>query len=278
MNKLFLTACLIFLSSGLLTAATAQSEKIDFFRPSIPGRTCRVNASVRSSCLFAVRASAAAKSPGKLEESAASISGVMKVLECSPKGNPLVFEFTVDSFSGNSRGNSIDPKALAGKTLLVKKTLSSVSFTITGGGDLTVPEKNLLHMLFQPDDNLCLKDIIGTDLALKPGDSWTLAHEAKEGISFSGSAVLKGRETFADTECWNIEYSISASDGKGLSSDALTRILLPVETGKGGPLKIKSKQKRKIEKALPAENPVTAGSILNVDESTEFNAEISPLK
>jgi len=275
MNKVLATAFFVGFSFVLL--AGEQGEKIDFFRPAETGRTCHVKASIRSSCRFSVRSSAAAKAPEKLEESAASIAGVMKVLECSDKGNPLAFEFAVESFSGNSHGNAVNSKVLAGKTLLVKKTLSNVSFSLVGGGDIPVPDEDLLRMLFQPDDGLCLKDIIGTDNPLKTGDSWTLSHDAKDGISFSGTASLKNKEKFSETECWRIEYTISASDAKGLASEASTEILLPVEKKKGGPLRIKSKQKRKIEKALPAENPITAGSILNIDESVEFHAEVVPL-
>lgn len=278
MNKRLLSFA-IALTGFIINAAPADNgEKIEFFRPSEPGKTCRIDAAIRSSSKVSVRPSSApAKTHEKIEASAAAIAGTMKILECSDKGNPLVFEFTVESLSGNLRSDTVDTKNLAGKTILVKKTNSDVSFVLKDGGTITDPEKDILRMFFQPDDGLCLKDIIGTDALLKPGDSWKLAHEAKNGIGFSGMASLKGKETFAKTECWKIEYAIAATDNKGLFSDSITEILLPVEKEKGGPLQIKSKQKRKIEKALPAENPITAGNTLYVDEETEFRAVVLPL-
>ncbi|OGV33885.1 MAG: hypothetical protein A2020_03495 [Lentisphaerae bacterium GWF2_45_14] len=258
--------------------AAPQGEKIEFFRPSVPGRVCHIKASVSSSCTYSVRPVSTAKAPARKEKSTASVSGTMKVLECSNKGNPVLFEFTIESISGYANGNVLDEKPLLGKTVTVKKKPDSVSFSLQGN-DMAPIEKTLLQMLFQPDNGLCLKDIISTERPLMTGDSWEIGTpEKKNTLSVSGMAFLKGRESFSSIDCWKIEYSISVSDKKnGLDSSALTEILLPVEKEKGGPVKISSKQRRKIEKELPSENPITAGTLLSIDESVDFNAEITTL-
>lgn len=289
--SLALAGALAALPSSAPCAFAAQEKSvIQFDRPIEKGSEfdCEINSSFSKT--FSMSMPGVEAPVGKSDSATAILSGRMTVLEVNEAGNSLKLRFDIKSLDGAIDRVRPDLSAIQGKAVIADLTPPVCKFSLEGADQapLTKEATKLLSTIFRPASKSNMGAILGTSQAVGPGDSWKPPYElllsmlAKRGLKvaesdFNGSVVLKGRESFKDVDCWAIEEKIESRNVAGFEFRLSVSLLLPVDPAKGGAMKISRGGSEFINKALPGENPLSAGKTVEASVKDSMDAVVIPL-
>ncbi|MFA7230741.1 MAG: hypothetical protein WC071_05680 [Victivallaceae bacterium] len=94
----------------------------------------------------------------------------------------------------------------------------------------------------------------------------------------AGNIILVGKEQCHGTACWKLKISIAGRKGKTGNGEFSyqAEMALPVSEKIATPLKCTVKMKIKVVKALPEDNPLSAGMVMEREVVRDFSSEIIP--
>lgn len=274
-----------FLITAIAASAQAQKVKIDFDRPSKAGekRQCEASASYEQKYTISENGKSSAETVRKAE---LSISGQMLILKATSNGNPGKVEFSISNIKGALNGKQ-RPMPLKGKTLIIDLTQKPVcKFELKGSSEqLSKIDIALLSLAFRPASKWTLKDLMGTDKAVHPGDKWPAPVEdilkqmdIKElkKAKPEGFVKFNGTEEFKGIKCLKLTEEI-ALKSKDFSFAFKAAVLLP-STTKQSAVKISRRGSQKSTKKMSQNDPLAGGKTITVEITDQLEATALPCK
>lgn len=267
MKKIFLN---LFLFS-IIPVLAGDLQKIEFFRPAREGNitNCRLSAvtSTATTTTFAD-----IKVPDRKTELNQSLTadGILKIISVKKNGHAAKIEFTVKLIEGENNKERFAPD-WQGKTIIADLTVKPVcGFRLKDSDNkLSQQEIQMLSLLFRPAPDENMADYIGTDQAVKVGDSWNAKVSPfinlfkRQGLILpekhvKGTVTLKSRKQYEGMDCWEIEEKLNVKDLPNFMFHFSLSVFLPVDE-KLGNIKMTRKAFEQIEKVPSGEHFMTSG-------------------
>lgn len=271
-----------------LTCFAVDSVTLDFNRPGVKGE--RYDCSIVAELSKLTMLTGPDGNSKRHRTVLVKLDGEMLITGVSANGQTDKLEFTVTGFDGEYNGERIK-SSRNGQTIEVDFSKGDTPlFSVKGEKyvPLTEPEKRLLEMIFQKSPDEGMAALLGKARSLKTGDKWVPPVKmfaglfSKHGIKFSPEQIkavasLEGENKFKGINCWVIRETLRTVDIADFQFNFNMKILLPVDPGNGGAVRIERQAVWKTSAGLPANDPLTIGRRISTQVVNSVNVTSIPL-
>lgn len=225
----------------------------------------------------------------KQESLSVTLFAGMKVLEVNSVGNPSRIELKISMAGGYVNGKAFDASQLLGKTVIGDLRKIPCVFTYADTKQRIPPDaRRLLGAVFHvPPDNT-LKNTLGDGIVPSPGRKWNISalpiieSLKKRGFDIKGSSIeatakIDGRDNFRGIDCWHVTVSILSRDVANLDFRLKADLWIPSDPKLNVIRTIRSGVEV-VDRMLPMDNPVAAGSNVRVITNENMEAILIPAK
>ena len=281
-----LSVFLLFLLAAALSAAEGE---LSFDRKVKQGDYFQAEITLNAEREYKFILSGPGKPVLKQDSLVLTLFGGMKVLEVNQYGNPSLIELRIDNISGTLNGTNLDSADLNGKVITGDLRKYPVRFLFSDTGK-PIPRKAQLALssLFRVPAENSLKDTLGTGMIPQNGKRWKISalpileSLKKRGFQITGDSILadavfEGRERYRKTDCWKVVVNITSREMQTLDFRLKAELWIPVDPDKNVIRMIRTGTEV-IDRPLPPENPISAGSEVRVITKERLEAVLIPAK
>ncbi len=213
----------------------------------------------------------------------------MKVLEVNSVGNPNRIELQVSMVGGYLDGKAFDASLLMGKTVLCDLRQLPRRFTYADTNQSVPREaRRLLGAVFHVPPENTLKNTLGDGIVPAPGKKWNISalpvieSLKRRGFDLKGDSIesiakIEGKDNFRGIDCWQVTASILSRDVPNLDFRLKAELWIPSDPKRNVIRTIRSGVEV-VDRMLPMDNPVSAGSSVRVITNETMEAILIPSK
>ena len=280
------TICHIVVLIFLCSAVRAE-QILSFDRPTRVGDSFRAEINLAFSREYKFVLAGPDKPVVRNESLSVTLFAGMKVLEVNSVGNPNRMELQVSMVGGYLDGKAFDASLLMGKSVLCDLRRLPCRFMYTDTKQSVPREaRRLLGAVFHVPPENTLKNTLGDGIVPAPGKKWNISalpvieSLKQRGFSLKGDSIeavakIDGKDNFRGIDCWQVTASILSRDVPNLDFRLKAELWIPADPNRNVIRTIRSGVEV-VDRMLPMDNPVSAGSSVRVITNETMEAILMP--
>ena len=271
----------------LLCCVVSAEQILSFDRPTRAGDSFRAEINLAFTREYKFVLAGPDKPVLKQESLSVTLFAGMKVREVNSVGNPNLLELQISMVGGYLDGKAFDASLLMGKTVLCDLRRSPCHFTYADTRQKIPREaRRLLGAIFHVPPENTLKNTLGDSIVPVAGKKWNISalpviESLKlrgfdlKGDSIESVAKIDGKDNFRGVDCWQVTASILSRDVPNLDFRLKAELWIPADPKLNVIRTIRSGVEV-VDRMLPMDNPVSAGSSVRVITNETMEAILMP--